>query len=110
MVISGFKRVLPRFTGFYWVLLGLLDIVRGVKSTFIEFHRVYRVLSKFYWVLLGFLWFYLVFLGFTSFFSGFNLVLPHFTGFYWVLLGFTGFIGFEVCLPSCLIFALWVPS
>ena len=60
--------VLLGFTGFYWVLLGFLQL-NGVLLGFIGFH----------WVLLGF----------TEF-------LPGFTWFYWILLGFTGFSSVEL--------------
>ena len=71
--------VLLGFTGFYWVLLGFLQL-NGVLLGFIGFH----------WVLLGF----------TEF-------LPGFTWFYWILLGFTGFssveLGYTGFSPRCAI-------
>ena len=68
--------VLLGFTGFYWVLLGILQL-NGVLLGFTEF----------YWVLLGFTRFYRVF--------------PDFPGLYWVLPSCFGFLlGFSWFLPS----------
>ena len=65
-----------RWTGFYWVLLGLTML-----------YWVFLGFTRFYWVLLGFTVFYCILLGFT----GYYWVLVGFTRFYWVLLGLSGF-------------------
>ena len=43
LLLAEFYRVLPSFTGFYWVLLG-----------FTGFYRVLPSFTGFYWILLGF--------------------------------------------------------
>ncbi len=59
-------------TGFFWLLLGFVEILLG-------FTRFYLIILGCIGVLLGF--------------AGFCWVLLGFTRFYWVLLGYTGFYG-----------------
>ena len=86
-VLVLFLRVLPSFTGFYWVLLGFIRFY-WVSLGFTRSYLVLLRFTGFYWVTLGFTGSYLVLLGFTNF-TGFYLVLLGFTGFHWVLLGLT---------------------
>ena len=75
-------RVLPGFTGFYWI-----------PTSFMGFYPVILGFTEFHWVLLGFTGFYLVLLDFTGLpgFTGFYRVSLVFSGFYWILMSFMGF-------------------
>ena len=72
------------FTGFYWVLLGLLFFLLG----FHLFNRVLLSLTGFYQDLLGFTGFYRVQRSLTGFLLGSIGCVEGFTGFYWVLPAF----------------------
>ena len=110
------KRVLPRNTKFYsvildfctasprfyliWIPSGIIEVdwaLMGVIKVWFTGFIGFDCLTGFGWVLLGFIRFYWVLLGFTGFywiflgFTAFYRVSLSFIGFSWVLLGFPGF-------------------